>query len=159
VLQDWLRELWPDPRRLDDIGEFLEWDDFRVVDSIRGAASDAARALRDRRTLYGLASEFNAESDLLTFDACQHALRERYGDAVWSDSQEQLLHRLPLGADNDDPTVYVGLTGRIVDAREASDLIRRLSGKAYWRKLFVDKRTARTEDARAICREIIGRAL
>jgi len=159
VLQDWLRELWPDPRRLDDIGEFLEWDDFRVVDSVRGVTSDAALALRNRRTLYGLASEFNAESDLLTYDACEHALRERYGDAVWSDSQEQLLHRLPLGADHDDPTVYVGLTGRIVDAREASDLIRRLSGKAYWRKLFVDKRVARTDDARAICREIIGRSL
>jgi hypothetical protein len=35
-------------------------------------------------------------------------------------------------------------------------LIAKLSGKAYWRKLFVRKADADVEHARAICRLIIG---
>jgi HD superfamily phosphohydrolase len=35
VLQEALREIWPDPRALDSIGAFLEWDDFRVLDALR----------------------------------------------------------------------------------------------------------------------------
>ena len=44
VLHDVLSELWPDPRALDDIDEFLAWDDFRVLDAIR----DARRRRRAR---------------------------------------------------------------------------------------------------------------
>ena len=159
VLQDALRELWPDPRALDSIAEYLEWDDFRVVDALRERTSEAARALRDRITVYGLAAEFNADRDLTVFTACERALRERFGDAVWSDSQEELLHRLPLGvpamlADGSPPTVWVATTRGTVDAREASDLIAKLSGKAHWRKLFVHKADADVEEARLICREI-----
>ncbi|GAC1401926.1 MAG: hypothetical protein NVSMB64_00910 [Candidatus Velthaea sp.] len=155
VLGQVLRGLWPDPRRLDTIHEFLAWDDFRVVDSIREDPSDAARALRERKTMYGLAAEFNAERDLATYEACERELRGRFGDAVWNDSQEQLLHRLPLGGDGK-PTVRVRVTGRIVDAREASDIIGKLSGKAYWRKLFVRKADVDIDEARRICREIIA---
>jgi hypothetical protein len=46
--------------------------------------------------------------------------------------------------------------GRIVDARAASDLIAKLSGKAYWRKLFVRTDVAAVDEARRICAEIIG---
>lgn len=155
VLGDVLTRLWSDPRALDAIDTFLEWDDFRVVDAIRDDPGDAARALRERRTIYGLAAEFNAGRDLATYEACERALRARFGDAVWSDSQEQLLHRLPLGGDGK-PTVRVRVTGRIVDAREASDLIGKLSGKAHWRKLFVRKAGDSIEEARAVCREIIA---
>jgi hypothetical protein len=45
---------------------------------------------------------------------------------------------------------------RIVDAREASDLIAKLSGKAYWRKLFVRTDVTSVEEARRICGEIVA---
>ena len=156
VLRDVLRVLWPDPRALDAIGEFLAWDDFRVIDDIRELDDEGVHALRERHTVYGLAAEFNAERDLSTFEQCERALRERWGDAVWSDSQEQLIHRLPLGTAGGTPTVRVRLPGRIVDARTASDLIAKLSGKAYWRKLFVRTEVASVYEARAICGEIIA---
>jgi len=155
VLGEVLARLWSEPRRLDDIEEYLAWDDFRVLDAIRGDPEPAARALRDRITIYGLAAEFNAEHDLATYAACERALRLEFGAAVWSDSQEQLLHRLPLGGDGR-PTVHVRVMGRIIDARRASDLIAKLSGKAYWRKLFVRKSGADVERARALCRDLIA---
>ena len=156
VLRAGLEELWPDPRALDPIEEFLAWDDFRVVDAMRTSDSEAARGLRERVTVYGLAAEFNAERDLVTYEACERELRAAYGDAVWSDSQEQLLHRLPLGGDESAPTVRVHVTGRIVDARQASDLIGKLSGKAYWRKLFVRKDRVPLDEARSRCAAIIA---
>jgi HD superfamily phosphohydrolase len=156
VLREVLERLWPDPRALDDVNEFLAWDDFRVLDAIRGLDGEDVRALRERHTLYGLAAEFNAEHDLGTYAACDAALRARWGDAVWSDSQEQLLHRLPLGTAGTVPTVRVRLMGRVVDARDASDLIAKLSGKAYWRKLFVRTDVASVDEARAICADIIA---
>jgi HD superfamily phosphohydrolase len=156
VLREGLREVWPDPRALDDVEEFLAWDDFRVVDALRTSDSDAAHGLRERVTVYGLAAEFNAEQDLVAYEACERELRARFGDAVWSDSQEQLLHRLPLGGDDTKPTVRVQLGERIVDARRASDLIDRLSGKAYWRKLFVRKDAVPVDEARRICAAIIA---
>jgi HD superfamily phosphohydrolase len=156
VLREGLRELWPDPRALDDVDAFLGWDDFRVLDALRTSSSEAARGLRERVTVYGLAAEFNAERDLVTFEACDRELRAHYGDAVWSDSQEQLLHRLPLGGDDSKPTVHVQLGSRLVDARDASDLIGRLTGKAYWRKLFVRSDRAPVDEARRRCAEIIA---
>jgi hypothetical protein len=123
---------------------------------IRDLPSPEARALRERNTIYRLAAEFNAEHDLSVFTACEAALRERFGDDVWSDSQEQLLHRMPLGGGEDAPTVRVRLMGRVVDARAASDLIAKLSGKAYWRKLFVRGDRVPVDEARAICADIIA---
>jgi hypothetical protein len=156
VLREGLEELWPDPRALDPVEEFLAWDDFRVVDAMRTADSEAARGLRERVTVYGLAAEFNAESDLVAYEACERALRASYGDAVWSDSQEQLLHRLPLGGDENAPTVRVNVGGRSIDARQASDLIGKLSGKAYWRKLFVRKDRVPLDEARRLCMAIVA---
>jgi len=158
VLQAALREIWPDPHALDDIEAFLEWDDMRVIDAFRTAAGQEARALRDRRTLYGLAAEFNAERDLCAYEACRTKLLERYGKDLWADEQEQLLHRLPLGVDEGKPTVLVRTSLGVTDAREASDIIAKLSGKAHWRKLFVRKRGAATEEARLICRDILRRS-
>lgn len=156
VLQRVLRELWPEPRALDPIEEFLRWDDFRVLNELRDAESEAARALRERGRLYAVAAEFNAEHDLRLFEACEEALCERFGrGAVWSDEQSQLIHRLPLQIDAKSKTVWVGTTsGAVIDAREASDLIAKLSGKAYWRKLFVERRRVDVEEARRICREV-----
>ncbi len=156
ILQQALREIWPDPRALDPIAEFLQWDDFRVLDRLRGASSQASRALRERLRLYAVVAEFNAERDLGAYEQCESVLRERYGEhAVWSDEQSQLMHRLPMQADGNSGTVWVGTSsGSIVDAREASDLIAKLSGKAYWRKLFVERDRVNVEDARRICREI-----
>jgi len=140
ILQDVLHELWPDPHALDPIDVFMQWDDFRVLNELREKQSEAARALRERVRIYALAAEFNAEGDLRAFSACERALRDRYGDdAVWADEQSQVLHRLPLGADEGRNTVWVGTPSGLVDAREASDLIAKLSGNAYWRKLFVRK--------------------
>jgi hypothetical protein len=126
-----------------------------VIDAIRPMDGEGVRALRERHTVYGLAAEFNAEQDLRTFERCERALRERWGDAVWSDSQEQLLHRLPLGTAGATPTVRVRLMGRDADARAASDLIAKLSGKAHWRKLFVRTDVASIEEAREICARLI----
>jgi hypothetical protein len=154
ILQAALREVWPDPRALDPIEEFLEWDDFRVFEALRFSPSSVARAVRERKTLYALVIEFNAERDLSTFEACYSALRERFGDAVWADAQEQLMHRLPLGSDADAPTVMVSARGGLIDAREASDLIARVTGKAYWRKLYVERARADVGEARALCRAI-----
>ena len=155
ILQQALRELWPDPTALDPIAAFLEWDDFRVFDALRELHSEAAEALRERKTLYGVAAEFSAEADLSTFEACEAALRAQFGAAVWADSQEQLLHRLPLGAEQSHETVYVRNAFGVVDAREASDVIRRLSGKAHWRKLFIEKSAADITQARQLCRTVI----
>jgi len=155
VLGEVLTRIWREPRALDDIDEYLAWDDFRVLDAIRGDPHPSSRALRDRITVYGLAAEFNAENDLATYGACERALRARFGNAVWSDSQEQLMHRLPLGGDGK-PTVHISIGGRVVDARRASDIIAKLSGKAYWRKLFVRKSDADLGMARTICRDIIA---
>jgi HD superfamily phosphohydrolase len=156
VLREGLEELWPDPRALDPVEEFLAWDDFRVVDAMRTSDSEAAHGLRERVTVYGLAAEFNAERDLVTYEACERELRAAYGDAVWSDSQEQLLHRLPLGGEDNAPTVRVRVSGRLVDARRASDLIGKLSGKAYWRKLFVRRDRVPLDEARLRCARIIA---
>ncbi|MBD5634896.1 MAG: HD domain-containing protein [Candidatus Eremiobacteraeota bacterium] len=156
ILHDALRFVWTDPRALDSIEEFLQWDDFRVLESFRFATDEAARAVRDRDTLYALVAEFNAEGDLATFETCQRALRERFGDAVWSDTQEQLMHRLPLVLDGHKPTVFVRTRFETIDAREASDLIARVTGKAYWRKLFVEKSRADVEEARLLCRAAIA---
>jgi len=157
ILQDVLHELWPDPHTLDPIDEFLRWDDFRVLNDLREKQSEAARALRERVRIYALAAEFNAEGDLRAYEACDRALRERYGDtAVWADEQSQVLHRLPLGADERRRTVWVGTPSGLIDARDASDLIAKLSGKAYWRKLFVRRNKADAQEARRLCAEIIS---
>jgi uncharacterized protein len=157
ILQDALRELWPDPHALDDIDEFLRWDDFRVLNELREVQSESARALRERIRIYARAAEFNAEDDLRAYTACESALRERFGaDAVWADEQSQVMHRLPLVASKGSHTVWVGTPSGLVDARDVSDLINKLSGKAYWRKLFVRRDRADLREARAICTEIIA---
>ncbi len=152
ILQTALREAWPEPSALDSIDEFLAWDDFRVLESFRFSTGEAARAVRDRRTLYALVAEYNAEADLTKFERSYAALRERYGDAVWADAQEQLMHRLPLGLDGAAPTVFVSTHSGVIDAREASDLIARVTGKAYWRKLYVERSRVDAAEARALAR-------
>jgi HD superfamily phosphohydrolase len=155
ILQRALGELWPQPHALDEIGEFLRWDDFRVFNELRETQTEPARALRERIRLYALAAEFNAEGDLRVYSACERALRERYGNAVWSDEQSQLIHRLPLQIDAGAPTVWVGAAaGGVADAREASDVIAKLAGRAYWRKLFVERRRVDVSEARRICRGV-----
>lgn len=151
ILQAALRETWPDPRTLDPIEEFLAWDDFRVLESFRFAESPAARAVRDRETLYARVAEFNSDNDRPAFDRCLEQLEATYGDAVWADTQAQLMHRMPLGARS---TVPVRTHAGIVDARIASDLINRLSGNAYWRKLYVDRRSVDVAQARQMCRTL-----
>lgn len=158
VLHEALGELWPHPAALGPIDEYLAWDDFRVLEALRTLGTDAARALRERHTLYGLAAEFNAERDLSTYELCLRALRERFPETVWADAQEQLLHRLPLGSAVGAPTVLVRTHLGIVDAREASDVIAKLSGKAAWRKIFVRKAAADIDEARRIAREVIAKA-
>jgi uncharacterized protein len=156
VLHEVLRDLWPDPRALDPIEEFLRWDDFRVLNSLDDERSSAARALRNRIRVYALAAEFNAERDLRAFEACDAALRERFADGnVWADSQAQLLHRLPLGIGGE-ATVWVDGPSGAVDAREVSDLIAKLSGKAYWRKLFVRRDAVDVREARRICADVLA---
>jgi len=83
-------------------------------------------------------------------------LRKQYGDAVWSDEQSPMLHRLPMLAEDGRKTVWVSnSSGGVVDAREASDLIAKLSGKSYWRKLFVERERVDVAEARRICRAIV----
>ncbi|MBV8067612.1 MAG: HD domain-containing protein, partial [Candidatus Eremiobacteraeota bacterium] len=148
ILHDALRDLWPDPRALDPIVEFLRWDDFRVLNSLDEERSAAARALRNRVRVYAVAAEFNAERDLSKFEACYAALRDRFGETnVWADSQAQVLHRLPFGIGGES-TVWVEGPSGPVDAREVSDLIAKLSGKAYWRKLFVRRDAVDVREAR-----------
>jgi HD superfamily phosphohydrolase len=155
VLQDVLRELWPDPHALDPIEEFLRWDDFRVLNELQGRESESARALRERVVVYALAAEFNAEADLRKYEACERALSRAFGEQnVWADEQSQVLHRLPLGI-GQVHTVWVGTGSSLTDAREVSDLIAKLTGKAYWRKLFVRRAAVDVHEARRICNEII----
>jgi hypothetical protein len=137
ILHEVLGELWPAPRALDPIEEFLRWDDFRVLNALDDTQSEAAYALRNRVRIYALAAEFNGERDLSAFERRDSELREQYGAGnVWADSQSQLLHRLPLGI-GEEKTILVQTREGVVDAREVSDVIAKLSGKAYWRKLFV----------------------
>jgi uncharacterized protein len=156
ILQQVLRELWPNPRAIDPIDEFLAWDDFRVLNELSGRESEATRALRERIVLYALAAEFNAERDLRVFEACEWRLRERFGAGnVWADEQSQVLHRLPLGI-GEAHTVWVSTSAGVVDARQASDLIAKLTGKAYWRKLFVRRDAVDVAEARRICAQIVA---
>jgi HD superfamily phosphohydrolase len=156
TLHDVLHELWPDPRTLDPIEEFLRWDDFRVINELPDRHTEAARALRERIRLYALSAEFNAEHDLSVYEACKSVLIERFGEeAIWADEQSQMMHRLPLVADEHHRTVWVGTRSGIVDAREVSDVIAKLSGKAYWRKLFVRRDSVDVYEARRICTDII----
>jgi hypothetical protein len=156
VLHEALHELWPDPRVLDPIEEFLLWDDSHVMDTLAGKHSAAGDALLNRRRVYALAIEFNAERDLRAFEACEAALSERFGETnVWADSQSQLLHRLPFGI-GQEQTIWVDRPGGPVDARQASDLIAKLSGKAYWRKLFVRRSNVDVGEARRICAGVIA---
>ncbi|MBV8489349.1 MAG: HD domain-containing protein [Candidatus Eremiobacteraeota bacterium] len=156
ILQDVLRELWPDPRLLDPIDEFLRWDDFRVLNELAGKNSEAARALRERVRLYAVAAEFNAEHDLKLYEACERALRDRFGEQnVWADEQSQVMHRLPLGI-GQTHTVWVSTPSGTIDAREASDFIAKLTGKAFWRKLFVRRSAADVREARELCAKIIA---
>jgi HD superfamily phosphohydrolase len=156
ILQSVLHELWPDPRRLDAIDEFLRWDDFRVLNELSSARSEAARALRERVVVYALAAEFNAESNLGVYEACERLLCERFGaENVWADSQSQVMHRLPLEL-GETHTVWVETQAGVVDARLASDLIAKLTGKAYWRKLFVKRRAVDVAQARRLCTEIVA---
>jgi len=157
ILQRALAEIWPDPQALAPIEAFLEWDDFRVIEALRTSDTPSARAIRNRTPLYALVAAFNAERDLAAFDATYRALVERYGDAAWADEQEQLMHRLPLGAGDAKPTVHVRTHLGTVDAREASDLIRRLTGKSHWRKLFVERARVDVAEARALVRSAGGR--
>ncbi len=158
ILQGALREVWPDARALDPIAEFLAWDDFRALEAMRFGTSPEARAVRNRDPLYALVGELNAERDLSTFEACYAALQDRYGAEVWADAQEQLMHRLPLGQLDERPTVLVRTYAGLVDAREASDVIARISGKAYWRKLYVRKAGVDVAAARDVCAAVIARA-
>jgi HD superfamily phosphohydrolase len=156
ILQDVLRELWPDPRRLDAIDEFLRWDDFRVLNELADRQSEAARALRERIRIYAIAADFNTDAAQTAFTSCRDALVARYGEEnVWADEQSQVMHRLPLTADGAH-TVWVGTTAGLVDARNASDLIAKLTGRAYFRKLFVRTDGADVKEARRICAEIIS---
>jgi len=163
VLHEVLHELWPEPRALDPIGEFLRWDDFRVLNALDDTQSAAAAAIRNRVRIFALAWEFNAERDLRTFEACHAALSETFGEQnVWADSQAQLLHRLPFGI-GDERTVWIGGYGNgVVDARNVSDLISKLSGKAYWRKLFVRRASTSSgqavdvREARRLCAQIVA---
>ena len=157
VLHEVLRELWPDPRALDSTAEFLRWDDFRVLDALDDARSAAAAALRNRVRTFALAWEFNAERDLQTFEVCHAALSAELGEEnVWADSQEQLLHRLPFGI-GEERTVWIGGFGAdVVDARRVSDLISKLSGKAYWHKLFVRRENVNVLEARRLCAAIVA---
>jgi HD superfamily phosphohydrolase len=154
ILQGALREIWPDPSALDPILEFLAWDDFRALEAMRYGTSPEAHAVRNRQTLYALVGEYNAERDLSTFEARYAALRARYGPDVWADNQEQLMHRLPLGQGDERPTVFVRTYAGLVDARAASDVIARISGKAYWRKLYVRRSRVDVREARALCATI-----
>jgi hypothetical protein len=58
------------------------------------------------------------------------------------------MHRLPLVVDSTKPTVFVRTAGGVVDAREASDIIAKLSGNATWRKLYLRRDTGRIQEAR-----------
>ena len=158
ILQRALGEIWPDPLALEPIEAFLEWDDFRVIEALRDRTSSSARAIRKRTPLFALVAEFNAEHDLLAFEAGRRALVARYGDAAWADEQEQLMHRLPLAVDEAKPTVNVRTPFGIVDARDASDLIRRLTGKSHWRKLFVERAGVDVAEARALVRSAAATA-
>jgi hypothetical protein len=150
TLQQALRAIWPDTRTLDPVEAFLEWDDFRVLDAMRTSNDRSAQAIRARRSLYALVAEFNAEGDLHSFGATYAQMRARFGDGVWADSQEQLMHRVPLVLGENTPTVLVGTRSGVIGARDASDLIARITGKVSWRKLFVEKNRVDVAEARRI---------
>jgi len=42
----------------------------------------------------------------------------------------------------------------LADARDASDLIARITGKVFWRKLFVEKARVDAAEARIVCRAV-----
>ncbi len=156
VLQDVLRRLWPNPRALDDIDEFLAWDDFRVIDALRAArgrgrasrCASAARCTGSRRSSTPSATCARFSSARMR---CASGGATPCGRIRRSSCCTGCRSAPPVA-----PTVRVRLMGRIVDARVASDVIAKLSGKAYWRKLFVRTDAASVAESRAICADIIA---
>ncbi len=64
------------------------------------------------------------------------------------------MHRLPLVLDGRSSTVFVRTHTGLTDAREASDLIARITGKVFWRKLFVERARVDPIEARSIARSV-----
>ena len=159
ILQDVLRELWPDPRALDPIDEFLRWDDFRVLNELRESRERAGpRAARARSHLRACrrVQRRSATCDALR-GVRRSACARRFGDdAVWADEQSQVMHRLPLGADQGRHTVWVGTR---VGARRCARGLR--SDRQTQRQgLLAQTLRARAisadvREARRICAEII----
>ena len=52
--------------------------------------------------------------------------------------------------------MWVKTHAGLVDAVRASDVIAKLSGRAYWRKLFVRRDEVDLQEARELCRRIVG---
>ena len=139
ILHDVLRELWPDPRALDPIDGVPALGRFSRARRARRQAQRGGRALREPHAHLRAGGGVQRRARPATpSKPARRRLRARFGDDnVWADEQSQLLHRLPFGVGGE--TGPSGSDGRpaSVDAREVSDLIAKLSGKAYWRKLFV----------------------
>ena len=124
---------------------------------MRTLHSEAARALRERVTVYGLAAEFNAERDLVTYEACERELRAR----VRRRRVERLAGAVaaPLPARRRRRRADRARAHHRPDRRRSPGVgpdRQALGGKAYWRKLFVRKDRVPLDDARRICAAIIA---
>ena len=120
------------------IEEFLAWDDFRVLDALAGSQARrrarCANAFASTRwppssTPNAICAPSSLRSALLRD---RFGARERVGRLAVAAAASPAARRWAS-----EQTVWVAGPGGVVDAREASDLIAKLSGKAYWRKLFV----------------------
>ena len=118
-----------------------------------------ARAARPRQDLSRSPAEFNAERDLqrvrsVRSRACANASEPRtsgptHRRSCFTGFRSASAARPPSGSTD---------RAVAVDAREVSDLIAKLSGKAYWRKLFVRRPAVDVREARRICASIVSLA-
>ena len=162
VLHEVLRELWPDPRALDPTSEFLRWDDFRVLDALDDAESAAARGAAQSRahvTRLACGVQRRARSARLRGvrrRLCANASATRTCGPTRSRSCCTAFRSASA------TTARSGWAGAAASWTRASvsDLISKLSGKAYWRKLFVRKAGGPDDDswlaAREICAGVIA---
>ena len=152
------RTLARSTRARSTIDEFLRWDDFRVLNELREVESEAARALRERIRIYALRGGVQCRSAICVPTRRARApcvnvsAQMRCGPTNSRRSCTACRSWRPRRSH----TVWVGTPSGLVDAREVSDLINKLSGKAYWRKLFVRRDRADVREARALCAEIIA---
>lgn len=137
------------PRWPDDPDDYLEWDDARVLELLRGDPRPAARAVRDRRALPACVAELEvsaAPTQREEADALERVVAEVLGEPALVDSSARMAAFRP---DGDIP--IVDPDGGVTSIFAASPVLRRMDPDIEHRRIYVPRA------AEAACRDAVAR--